>query len=78
MKNDAGKLSTEEQHLIRKLAVQGVLDGESAAEVRRYFGLGKTSIFTWLRTARAKGMESLFPKVRTGRNRTLSESLGLN
>ena len=66
MKNDARKLSTEEQHLIRQLAVQRVLDGESAAEVTRYFGFGKTTIFTWLRTARAKGMESLCPKVRTG------------
>ena len=73
MKNDARKLSTEEQHLIRQLAVQRVLDGESAAEVTRYFGLCKTTIFTWLRAAPAKGKESLCPKVRTGRNRTLSE-----
>ena len=73
MKNDARKLSTEEQHLIRKLAVQRVFDGESAAEVTRSFGLGKTTIFTWLRIARTKGMEALCPKVRTGRNRTLSE-----
>lgn len=73
MKNDGRKLSTEEQHLIRKLAVQRVLDGESAADVTRCFGLGKTTIFTWLRTAREKGMASLCPKIRTGRDRSLSE-----
>ena len=72
MKNDARKLSTEEQHLIRKLAVQRVFDGESAAEVTRSFGLGKTTIFTWLKVAREQGIEALCPKVRTGRNRTLS------
>ncbi len=48
MKYDARKITTEEQHLIRKLAVQRVLNGESAAEVTRNFGLGKKSIFRWL------------------------------
>ncbi|WP_185906536.1 IS630 family transposase [Teredinibacter haidensis] len=72
MKNDARKLSTEEQHLIRKIAVQRVHDGESAAEVTRSFGLGSRTIFTWLRLAREKGIEALAPKARTGRNRTLS------
>ena len=73
MINDARKLSTEEQHLIRKLAVQRVFDGESAADVTRSFGLGKTTIFTWLKIAREKGIEALCPKVRTGRNRKLSD-----
>lgn len=41
MKNDARKFSTEEQHLIRKLAVQQVFDGESAAEVTRILILVK-------------------------------------
>lgn len=73
MKNDARKLSTEEQHLIRKLAVQRVHGGESAADVTRSFGLGDRTIFAWLRIAREKGMDALSPKARTGRNRTLSE-----
>jgi len=73
MKNDARKISTEEQHLIRKLAVQRVLSGESAASVTRSFGLGSTTIFTWLKVARTKGLEALCPKARTGRNRVLSE-----
>jgi transposase len=72
MKNDARKLSTEEQHLIRKLAVQRVHDGEPPAEVTRSFGLGKKTIFTWLRIARDQGLQALAPKARTGRNRKLS------
>jgi len=73
MKNDARKLSTEEQHLVRKIAVQRVHDGESAVEVTRSFGLGSRTIFTWLRLAREKGIEALAPKARTGRDRTLSD-----
>jgi len=72
MKYDARKISTEEQHLIRKLAVQRVLAGESAAEVTRSFGLGSKTIFTWLKVAREKGINALAPKARTGRNRALS------
>ena len=73
MNNDARKLTTAEQHLIRKLAVQRVFDGETAAEVTRSFGLGKKTIFTWLKTAREKGIEALAPKARSGRNRTLTD-----
>jgi len=72
MKYDARKLSTEEQHLIRKLAVQRVFDGESAAEVTRSLRLGNKTIFTWLKVAREKGLAALVPKARTGRNRKLS------
>ncbi len=73
MKNDARKLSAEEQHLIRKLAVQRVFDGEVAAEVARSFGLGDRTIYAWLKIAREKGIEALSPKVKPGRNRTLSD-----
>jgi len=72
MKYDARKISTEEQHLIRKLAVQRVYDGESVAEVTRYFGLGSKTVFRWLKVAREKGIEALSPKARSGRNRFLS------
>ncbi len=72
MKYDARKIATEEQHLIRKLAVQRVFDGESAAQVTRSFGLGSKTIFTWLRVAREKGLDALAPKARSGRNRKLS------
>lgn len=72
MKYDARKISTEEQHLIRKLAVQRVFDGESATEVTRSFGLGEKTIFTWLKIAREQGIIALAPKARTGRDRFLS------
>jgi len=72
MKYDARKLTTEEQHLIRKLAVQRVFDGESAAEVTRNFGLGPKTIYGWLTIARDKGISALAPKARTGRDRFLS------
>lgn len=71
MKYDARKISTEEQHLLRKIAVQRVFDGETAAEVTRSFGLGARTIFTWLKIAREKGVEALAPKARSGRNRKL-------
>ena len=72
MEIDARKLSTEEQHLLRRLAVQRVFDGESAAEVTRSFGLGARTIYPWLKLAREKGISALAPKARTGRNRKLS------
>lgn len=72
MNYDARKLSTEEQHLIRKLAVQRVFDGESAAEVTRSLRLGSKTIFTWLKIARKKGIGALAPIARTGRTRKLS------
>lgn len=72
MKYDARKLSTEEQHLIRKIAVQRVFDGESAAEVTRSLGLGSRTIFPWLKIAREQGIDALAPKARPGRGRKLS------
>jgi len=40
MKYDARKLSTDEQGLLRRLAAQRVLDGESPAAVTRSYSLG--------------------------------------
>ena len=74
MKTDYRKLSTEEQHLIRKIAVQRVFDGESAAEVTRNLGLGAKTIYPWLKLAREEGIEALAPKARSGRNRKLSDA----
>lgn len=72
MKYDGRTLSTEEKHLLRKLAVQRVFDGESPTEVTQSFGLGKKTIYVWLRIARKSGIQALAPKARTGRNRKLS------
>ncbi|WP_299941654.1 hypothetical protein [uncultured Microbulbifer sp.] len=54
MKYDARKLSHEEQHLIREIALQRVFDEESAAEVIRSLGLGSKTIFPWLKIARKR------------------------
>ena len=72
MKYDARKLSTEEQHLIRRIAVQRVFDGEKATEVARSLGLGDKTIYPWLKIAREQGIEGLAPKTRTGRHKKLS------
>lgn len=72
MKYDARKLSTDEQTLLRRLAVQRVLNGESAAVVTRDYGLGEKTIFKWLRVAKEKGLDALAPIPRTGRNKALS------
>lgn len=74
MKYDARKISTEEQHLLRRLAVQRVFDGETAAAVTRDLGLGARTIFTWLKLAKKGGIDALTPKLRSGRNRMLSLS----
>jgi len=73
MKYDARKLSTEEQHFLRRLAVQRVLDGEPASEVTRSYGLGDRTLYRWLRISRESGIDMLAPKVRSGRGRALSD-----
>jgi transposase len=72
MNYDARSLSTEEKYLLRKIAVQRVLDGESVAEITRTFGLGKKTIFNWLRLYKQGGFDALSPIARTGRNRKLT------
>ena len=73
MKYDARKLSTEEKALLRRIAVQRVFDGESAASVGRSYGLGDRTIYRWLREVRQNGFEALEPKPRPGRKKALSE-----
>jgi transposase len=73
MKNDARKLSTENKYLLRKIAVQRVLDGEVAAEVARCYGLGDRTIYKWIRQYKEGGFEALDPVARSGRNRKLSD-----
>ncbi len=73
MKNDARKLSTSEQALLRRLAVQRVLEGESPQKVTQSYGLGAKTIFKWVKIAKEKGLDALAPKPRPGRGRALSE-----
>jgi transposase len=74
MKYDARTLKTEEKHVLRKIAVQRVLDGEPAIEVTRSLGLGDKTIFRWLKIHKAGGYSALSPIPRSGRNRKLSLS----
>ena len=73
MKNDARQLSTSEQELMRRLAVQRVLDGEQPGAVTRSYRLGEKTIFKWLKKAREEGIDALAPKPRPGRTRALTE-----
>ena len=73
MKYDARKLSTNEQALLRRLAAQRVLEGESPKDVTRSYGLGEKTIFKWVKIAKEKGLNALAPKPRPGRGRALTE-----
>lgn len=73
MKFDARKYSTKEQALIRRLAVQRVIDGEPPCQVTRAYGLSEKIIFRWIRKAKEEGLDSLSPLPRPGRTRTLTE-----
>ena len=73
MKYDARKLSTNEQALLRRLAAQRVLEGESPKDVTRSYGLGEKTIFKWVKIAKEKGLNALAPKPRPGRGSALTE-----
>ncbi len=73
MKYDARKLSTEEQALLRRLAAQQVLNGESPTVVTHRYGLGDRTIYKWVKIAKEKGLDALAPKPRPGRGKILSE-----
>jgi transposase len=73
MKIDGRELTTEQQALIRRMAVQRVFDGESPTIVIRSYGLSDRSIYPWIRLAREKGLDALAPLPRTGNTRTLTE-----
>ena len=72
MKYDARKLSTQEQALIRRLAVQRVLDGERPCDVTKAYGLSDKIIFKWIKKAKEEGLDSLSPLPRPGRERILT------
>lgn len=73
MKYDARKLSTEEQALIRRLAVQRVFDGERPCDITEAYGLSAKVIFKWIKKAKDTGLDSLAPLSRSGRSRTLTD-----
>jgi len=52
--------------LLRRLAVERVARGESPRRVMEGLGLCRTSIYRWLRAARARGAEALEPRPHPG------------
>ena len=72
MKLDGRRLSKEEKAFIRRMAVQRVWDGESPSAVMDSYGLGRKTIFPWLRKAEAEGIDALAPRPHTGRRRELT------
>ena len=73
MRFDARKYSTDEQALIRRLAVQRVFDGERPCDITKAYGLSGKIIFRWIAKAKKDGLDSLAPLPRPGRTRTLTQ-----
>ena len=72
MKVDGRKYSTEEQHLIRRMAVQRYQEGESPTLIAKSYGVTYTSVYRWVQKARKHGIESLAPVPKSGRPRRLT------
>lgn len=69
---DGRKRSTEEKHLIRRIAVQRYQEGESANRIAKSLGVSAVSVHRWAKAAKEDGLESLAPKPPPGRPRKLS------
>lgn len=54
------------------MAVQRVKEGEKPSVVIKSFGLGRTSIYPWIRTERKKGAQALAARKHPGREPTLT------
>ena len=69
---DGRTLSHEVSEHIRLMAVRRVHAGERPSDVIRSYGLCRTSIYRWLRTAQAQGEESLASRKASGPTPKLS------
>ncbi len=74
MRVDGRKYSTEEKFLIRRMAAQRCLEGESQARVAASYGVSHVSVFRWVKQAREQGLDSLAPQPKSGRPRKLTEA----
>ena len=72
MKLDGRTLSHETSEEIRRMAVQGVKEGEKPSVVIKSFGLGRTSIYRWLRAERKNGAQGLAARKHPGSKPTLT------
>ena len=69
---DGRTLSHEVSEQMRLLAVRRVRDGERSSEVMRSYGLCRTTIYRWLRTARRGGEQALRAQKALGPTRKLT------
>jgi transposase len=72
MKIDGRTLSSEEQYLIRRIAAQRYLEGESPTRIAASYGTSVTSVHRWGKTARERGLDALAPRPKPGRPRKLT------
>jgi len=72
MKIDGRKFSTEEKHLIRRMAAQRYLEGESPTRIAASYGVSAVSVHRWGKQAGEAGIDSLSPKPKPGRPKKLT------
>lgn len=72
MRIDGRTLSHETSETIRRLAVRRVQEGERPSSVIESYGLCRTTIYKWLRTARRGGEAALKARKHPGRTPTLT------
>jgi transposase len=72
MKLDGRTLNRQALETIRRMAVKRVADGESPSAVIQSYGFCRTTIYKWLREARAGGEEALRARRGTGRKPLLT------
>jgi transposase len=72
VKLDGRTLSHETSEGIRRMAVQRVKEGEKPSVVIKSFGLGRTSIYRWLRLERKNGAQGLAARKHPGPKPTLT------
>jgi len=72
MRLDGRTLSHEMSEKIRRMAVCRVKEGERPSVVIKSFGLGRTSIYRWIRAERKMGEEALAARKHPGRKSTLT------
>lgn len=72
MKIDGRTYSTEEQHLIRRMAVQRYNEGESPTRIAKSYGVSNVSVHRWVKKSREQGAESLAPVPKSGRPRKMT------
>ena len=72
MKLDGRTLSHETSEDIRRMAVQRVKEGEKPSAVIKSFGLGRTSIYRWLRAEHKHGAQGLAARKHPGPEPTLT------